>query len=171
MFCNRCGTKITPESLGCANCGRGVCDPAGAVVQSRLARHRQTLGGLWIAIAGLFLIPAIGLMVFAPNTRFVIHDREPWPGLFSLLLYIAGGTLVIFATGGVCVGLGLKQHRPWVRGAATIVGTLALFLPPLGTALGVYTLWVMLADEEEDEYRHSPALPRWAIPTDMHKNS
>jgi hypothetical protein len=166
MFCNRCGTKITPESLACPNCGRRI-----RVVQSRLARHRQTLGGLWIAIAGLFLIAAIGLMVFAPGTRFVIHDREPWPGLFPLLLYIAGGTMVIFATGGVCVGLGLKQHRPWARGATIILGTLALFYPPFGTALGVYTFWVLLADEEENDYRHSPAPPSWAIPTGMHKNS
>jgi len=159
FFCDRCGTKITPESLACPNCGRHIGDPVRAVVQSRLDRHRETLGGLWTAIAGLFLIPAIGLMVFASDTRFVIHDREPWPGLFALLLYIAGGTMVILAAGGVCVGLGLKQHRPWAGSAAIILGTLALFHPPFGTALGVYTFWVLLAHEEEDEYRHSPASP------------
>jgi hypothetical protein len=29
---------------------------------------------------------------------------------------------------------------------------LALFHPPLGTALGVYSLWVLLADEGGNEY-------------------
>ena len=152
MFCNRCGTKITPDSLACPNCHGRIGDPVKGEVKSRLARHSQTLGGLWIAICGLFLIPAIGLIVFAPGTHFVIHDLEPWPGLFPLLLYITGGTMVVLATGGVCIGLGLKQHRSWAPSAAMILGTLALFMPPFGTAMGVYTFWVLLVDEEENEY-------------------
>jgi hypothetical protein len=151
MFCNCCGTKITPDLLACPNCHGRIGDPVESVVQSRLARHSKTLGGLWIAICGLFLIPAIGLIVFAPGTHFVIHDREPSLGLFPLLLYIAGGTMVVLATSGVCVGLGLKQHRSWAFGAAMILGTLALFIPPFGTAMGVYTFWVLLADEGENK--------------------
>jgi hypothetical protein len=30
---------------------------------------------------------------------------------------------------------------------------LALFHPPFGTALGVYSMWVLLGDEGADEYR------------------
>ena len=46
------------------------------------------------------------------------------------------------------------QRSPWARTAAIILGVLALFHPPLGTALGVYSLWVLLADERGDEYRY-----------------
>jgi hypothetical protein len=41
----------------------------------------------------------------------------------------------------------------WARTAAIILGILALFHPPFGTALGVYSLWVLLADESGDEYQ------------------
>jgi hypothetical protein len=54
---------------------------------------------------------------------------------------------------GVCVGLGLMYRASWARTAAIILGILALFHPPFGTALGVYSLWVLLADESGDEYQ------------------
>jgi len=100
------------------------------------------------------MVPAVGLMVFGRGLHFMLHEREPWPGLFQLLLYIGGGSLVILAAGGVCVGMGLMQRRPWARGAAIVLGVLALFHPPFGTALGVYSLWVLLGDERGDEYRY-----------------
>ncbi len=93
MFCDRCGTQMQPDSSACPNCGRRIPDPVRALAGSRLERHLRTLSILWMAIGGLFAIPAVGLMVFGRAARFVIHDREPWPGLFSLLLFVAGSTL------------------------------------------------------------------------------
>lgn len=154
MFCNRCGTELSPASNGCPNCGRRIGDPVRAIAQSRLERHLQTLGFLWMVIGGLFLIPAVFLMVFGGGVHLVIRDQEHMAGLIPLLLYIAGSTMVVLAAGGVCVGLGLTQRRPWARTTALILAALALFHPPFGTALGVYTLWVLLADENGDEYRY-----------------
>ncbi len=50
--------------------------------------------------------------------------------------------------------MGLTQCRPWARIVAIILGVLALFHPPVGTALGVYTLWVLLSDEHGTEYQY-----------------
>jgi hypothetical protein len=35
---------------------------------------------------------------------------------------------------------------------AIVLGILALFHPPFGTALGIYTLWVLLPTESAAEY-------------------
>ena len=154
MFCNRCGTEMQLGVLACPNCGRQIGDPVSAVAQSRLERHLHRLGILWMVIGGLFMIPALGLLIFGRGIHFVLRDQEPFPGIFPVFLYMASGTLVLLAAGGVCVGLGLMQRRPWARLAAIILAILALFHPPFGTALGVYTLWVFLADERGDEYRY-----------------
>jgi|SRR5271167_2224803 len=154
MFCNRCGTETQAGFVVCPNCGRRIGDPVSGVARSRLEQHLHTLGILRMAIGGLLMVPAVGLMVFGRGLHFMLHEREPWPGLFQLLLYIGGGSLVILAAGGVCVGMGLMQRRPWARGAAIVLGVLALFHPPFGTALGVYSLWVLLGDERGDEYRY-----------------
>jgi hypothetical protein len=154
MFCNRCGTEMQASSAACPNCGRRMADALREVAQGgRLERHLPILGVLWMVIGGLFLIPAAGLMVFGGGIRLMLHARGPWPGLFQLLLFVAGGSFTILAAGGVCVGLDLMQRASWARTAAIILGILALFHPPFGTALGVYSLWVLLAAESGDEYQ------------------
>ncbi len=155
MFCPRCGTEMQPSFLACRSCGRQVGDLTAAVAQSRLDRHLHLLGVFWIALGGLFVIPAAILMVLGSSTHFMAHFREPFgPEFGSFLMYAVGGSLLIVAAGGVCVGMGLMQHQPWARGAAIVLGVLTLFHPPLGTALGIYTLWVLLADEHGEEYRY-----------------
>ncbi len=154
MFCNRCGTEIPPNLHACPKCARPIGDLVGPVAQSRLENHLRILAILWMVLGGLFLIPAALLMFFGGSIHFVMHNREPWAGFIPFLLYVIGGTLLILAAGGVCVGLGLMQHRSWARISAIVLGVLALFHPPFGTALGIYTLWVLLADEGGDAYHY-----------------
>ena len=92
MFCNRCGTDTQAGGGVCPRCGRHIGDPVGEVAQSRLERHLHTLGILWMAIGGLFLIPAAGMMVFGRGLHFVLNHGEPWPEFFQLLVYVAGST-------------------------------------------------------------------------------
>jgi hypothetical protein len=152
MFCIRCGAHIPFGFTTCQKCGRRVGDPTRALAQSRLDRHLRLLGILWIVMGGLFLIPALGLMVFGGSLRFVVHDHQTMGGLFPLLLYVIGGSLTILGAGGVCVGLGLMQRADWARVTALVLGVLALLHPPFGTALGIYTLWVLASDEGGQEY-------------------
>jgi hypothetical protein len=45
----------------------------------------------------------------------------------------------------------MKRER-WARTTAIVVGILAIFHPPFGTAMGIYTLWVLLPAEAAAEY-------------------
>lgn len=152
MFCNRCGAEMQPGALACPQCSRRIGDPVSAVAQSRLERHLPILGFLWMALGALIAIPAVAMMFFGRGLHFIVQEQERLPAVFSLLLYIGGATLLIVAAGGLCVGLGLIQRAPWARTAAVILGILSLLHPPFGTALGIYTLWVLLSDEQGNEY-------------------
>lgn len=68
------------------------------------------------------------------------------------LLSIIAAMLFLLAAGQICVGWGLMQRQRWARIAAVILGILSLFHPPVGTALGIYTLWVLLANNAGTEY-------------------
>jgi len=141
--------------LACPKCGRRVGDLTGGLAQARLERHLHILGVMWMALGGLFLIPAVILILVGSSVHFMVHFREPFGEAFGpFLMYAVGGSLLIVATGGVCVGMGLMQHQPWARMAAIVLGVLSLFHAPLGTALGIYTLWVLLADEHGEEYQY-----------------
>ena len=62
-------------------------------------------------------------------------------------LFLAGGVL------GIVTGWGLLERQSWARMLAIVLGCVSLFEMPLGTALGVYTLWVLLPAQSEQEYR------------------
>ena len=59
---------------------------------------------------------------------------------------------VIGAVLAAFVGFSLLQRKPWGRTLAIVVSILALFRFPLGTALGIYTLWVLAPSYSGMEY-------------------
>ena len=59
---------------------------------------------------------------------------------FTALAVIA----MIWGIAHVVVGLPLRRRLAWSRLAALMLGSVDLLLLPYGTALGAYTLWVLL---------------------------
>ena len=162
MFCNACGTEIQPGFNVCPKCGtpvgRAVSSPSTALARSRLQRHLNTLGVLWIVVGVLFLIPATVLLFLSGAvSHFVIHDNPVATLVGPLVLTLIGSSILLVGIGGILVGWGLRDRQPWARITAIILGILALFHPPFGTALGIYTLWVLLSDESGSEYRQLSA--------------
>jgi hypothetical protein len=62
--------------------------------------------------------------------------------------------LFVFAKGALCVaaGIGLLQRASWGRITALVAGFLSLLNIPLGTALGIYTIWALLAGDADKQY-------------------
>lgn len=62
--------------------------------------------------------------------------------------------IVVLGKGLLCLaaGWGLMQKRPWARTIALVAAFISLFSVPVGTALGVYTIWVLMAQGAEQEY-------------------
>jgi hypothetical protein len=77
----------------------------------------------------------------------VAHSIGPF------FMFMAGAMLCILGVGGVCVGWALIDRRPWARIVAIVLGVLSLFHFPVGTALGIYTLWVLLSNDAELQYQ------------------
>jgi len=53
---------------------------------------------------------------------------------------------------GFIAGWGLMQREPWARVIALVLGFISLFNIPFGTAVGIYTLWVLLPAQSQEEY-------------------
>ncbi len=71
--------------------------------------------------------------------------------------------LLVLAAPAIIGGWGLLNFRPWSRPLMIVLSILHLIHVPLGTALGVYGLWVLFSDEgrrvlETGGY-YTPAVP------------
>jgi hypothetical protein len=111
-----------------------------------MEQHVKILGWASIIYSGLLLLLAIGLFVVISGAGVISGDRQ------AMLVTGAVGTfiavvLIILALPGVITGFGLLKFRPWARIVGIVLSALHLFAFPLGTALGVYGLWVLLNAE------------------------
>lgn len=90
------------------------------------------------------------------NTLFAhmrdFADAEAPPTFLRPLLSVIAIMLLAEAAVGFLAGWGLLQREKWARVIALVLGFVSLFNVPFGTALGVYTMWVLLPSESEREY-------------------
>jgi hypothetical protein len=151
MFCDRCGTELQPGQNFCPNCGKAIGTPLAPPARSRIGGHVRLLGILWLAISGIRLIPGLVLItLFQPDIQLLPPDV---PGFVPVLIHSLGLLFLAGAVLGIITGWGLLQRQSWARMLAIVFGCFSLLDIPFGTALGIYTLWVLLPAKSEEEYR------------------
>lgn len=110
-----------------------------------LTGHRKALGLFYVFVHALTLLGAAGLgvvtwMMAHLSTGRVAHP----PAGYSLAVYgMVAFTVVVLwvAVAGLSLGLGLLRGSAVSRGTATVLAILALAHFPVGTVLGIYSLW------------------------------
>jgi len=108
--------------------------------------HVKVLGWLHIVLGMLGLLAA-GLVVFFVAGGGLISGDETAIRITMIVAAVIGGLLVLLSLPGIITGIGLLGFRPWARVLAIVLGVLNLPGFPLGTIVGVYTLYVLLDDE------------------------
>jgi hypothetical protein len=151
MYCVRCGAALKPGQSFCGGCGTQIGGVPLMPVQSRLAGHMRLLAIFWFAISAFRLIAGISLLtMFGPDGGFLPADV---PGFVNGILQIVGYALVGGAAIGLVAGWGLLDRQPWARTLAIVLGCFSLFDIPFGSVVGIYTLWVLLPAQSEEEFR------------------
>lgn len=157
MYCDGCGTAVQPGQTFCSKCGKQILGPVVATQMraGRVQEHVRLLGILWLAFSAFNTIGAAILYVIA-NTlfargEFVAPDSHT-AFLRPLLSVVA---IILLAKGalGFIAGWGLLQHDRWARIITLVLAFVSMFTNiPFGTALGIYTMWVLLPARSEQEY-------------------
>lgn len=159
MFCDRCGAPAQPDQRFCGRCGKEFAgQPVSFPRRSRVAEHIRLLGILWLALSALNAVGGVVLFVLA-NTLFAhLHEMPNVPpdvpaGFLHSLFGTLGVIILVKAAAGFLAGWGLLQREPWARVLTIILAFFALFNIPFGTALGIYSLWVLLPAQSDAEYQ------------------
>jgi len=158
MFCDACGASLQSDQRFCSRCGKPVAGQMlGYPPQSRVQEHIRFLGILWLALSAFNAVGGVVVFILA-NTLFVHLPEMGAPRasvswLHPFLSFI-GVLILVKAAAGFAAGWGLLHREPWARMLSIILGFLALLNIPFGTALGVYTLWVLLPSTSDAEYEN-----------------
>lgn len=171
MFCDRCGNQLAYGAQFCASCGKavapGLVPPVRSIAvpppQGRVRRHIHRLATLWVVNGVLRLIGVTWFILFG-NMFFPGWRGRMWPGAWPLGpgwgfdsflpggLFSLGIFLGFFGVLHLVLAWGLFERQPWARVLGLVLGILALLRFPFGTALGIYTLWVLAPEESAREY-------------------
>jgi len=171
MFCDRCGTALASGAQFCTSCGKavppGALSPAIPAVASnreaRVRKHIHLLATLWL-VNGVLRLMGVAWLMFLGGTFFPwLRGRigpDSWPlgpgwGLDSFLpggFFSLGIFLGFFGLLHLALAWGLFERQSWARILGLVLGILALLRFPFGTALGIYTLWVLAPEQSAREY-------------------
>ena len=154
MFCDGCGTAVQPGQGFCSHCGKQVLGPVMAMQlhPGRVQTHVHLLAIFWFALSAFNAIIGVVLYILA-NTLLAPGGAAAAPAFLRPLLSVVAIIVLGGSALGFSAGWGLMHREPWARVLTLVLAFLVLFINiPVGTAVGVYTLWVLLPSESEQEY-------------------
>jgi hypothetical protein len=172
QFCANCGRAIV-GGAGAPAVGQNVRQTSGSTGtygvptdargDGRVERHVRSLAVLWalngvLRLMGVAWMTIFGSMFFPFMRGWGRGMLWPFGGRWGLDIPFLGGLfslgvfLGLFGVLHLTLAWGLFERQPWARTLGLVIGFLALLRFPLGTALGIYTLWVLLPEESGREY-------------------
>lgn len=111
-----------------------------------MRQHVPILGWCFIVYHAIVAVVGIVIGAIVSGAGAISGEREA--------IFVTGAVgigiacfLIVISLPGILAGIGLLKFRPWARILAIILGAMHLLSFPLGTALGVYALVVLLNDE------------------------
>ncbi len=174
MYCSGCGQILAPGQPLCPHCGRPAAAPVPSVpgLQFQLEGYSskiKALGIFWFIYAGFSLLFGILGLAFANaffSGRLGSWGRGPWahgpwmqsPGgpplwLGPTLLHFAWIWLIARSGLAIAATWGLLERAPWGRIVAVVAAIFALLKFPFGTALGIWTLILLLGYRNTTLYK------------------
>jgi hypothetical protein len=112
------------------------------------------------ALGGLVLLVIFGGVY---GIAGVAIGHNPGAQIALPIIVIIGSVIALFllilSVPSIIAGIGLLYFKPWARILALVISVLHLFNIPIGTALGIYGLWVLLSQESQHCFSSDRAAP------------
>ena len=120
--------------------------------KSRMEQHVDLVGALNIGLGALILMIAVIIFIVVAGGGLIagLASGEMLPTTITLVVASAiAALLIVLSVPGIVGGVGLLKRKPWARILVLVMSFLNLLDFPLGTALGIYSIWVLMNDEAQ----------------------
>jgi len=111
-----------------------------------MEQHVTVVGALTIGLSVFGIL--IGLFIFTilAGIGYMVEDEDA-----SVILVAVGSFLGIFllilSIPGIIGGIGLFKRKEWARVLVLVLSVLQLINIPIGTGIGIYSIWVLVQKE------------------------
>ena len=112
-----------------------------------MKKHVTIVGALQIGFSTLWLIAAIVLFIVFNFARGFVNNDEVATKVLAFLGIALPVLIGVISVIGLIGGIALLSYRGWARILVIIVSALGCLNIPIGTLVGVYTIWVLMQDD------------------------
>ncbi|MCZ8072040.1 MAG: hypothetical protein ACK5UP_02680 [Bacteroidota bacterium] len=116
--------------------------------------HKRVVGILYIVTGVLqFIVMLLVSVLISSLIPFIADNAEEnarwvFDWLVPFINIIAAIVIIFFSIPSVVGGAALLQGKSWALMLLLILGCFKLFSFPIGTAIGIYTIWVYAEDKK-----------------------
>ncbi|HEV7857795.1 MAG TPA: hypothetical protein VGO91_04030 [Pyrinomonadaceae bacterium] len=118
--------------------------------------HNKLLGIFFLVMGGMQLMSMLSCLLIMPmflsQTSPLRRDANFPVAFFTGIMVGVMVFSLLIGTLYLIAGFGLIKHKPWGRMAGIIAAIPSLLGIPIGTALGIYTLWFMTSEKGKNFY-------------------
>ena len=113
-----------------------------------MKQHVTVVGALHIGFGALGMLIALIVFLAVVGGGLLSGDED------AIAITSVVGTVIAFffallSIPGIIGGIGMLKYQPWARILVMILAVFNLVNIPIGTAVGVYTIWVLMQEETE----------------------
>jgi hypothetical protein len=112
-----------------------------------MGKHVTFVAALQIGFGVLGLISAVIVYFVFAFIMQNVNDVEIATVLFNALQLFIPLLISVGSVLGIIGGVGLLRYKPWSRILVLVLSALDCLSVPIGTARGVYSIWVLLQDD------------------------
>lgn len=117
--------------------------------------HVKAVGIINIAFSILFLLAAILIFTVLNIVAKIPEVDEEAVRILQIVAVAVPWFLIVVALPGIIGGIGLLKYQGWARILILILSFLDLLNFPIGTATGIYSIWVLFDKRTEKLFAKS----------------
>lgn len=122
-----------------------------------MEKHVNVVAALQIGFSILGVILAGILFAILQYVGDIVDDHEA-ELVLTIVANVIMVTFAVLALPGIIAGIGLFKKKEWARILTLILSVLDLINFPIGTAVGIYSIWALSQTETVELFKKSEEL-------------
>ena len=114
--------------------------------ENKMQKHVTVVAALQVGFSLFGIIAAFIVFIVLREVTHFAEDQEAMYVLWAVGTYVPL-FLILLSIPGLIGGIGLFKYKSWARILVLIVSALDLLSIPVGTIIGVYSIWVLVQDD------------------------
>jgi hypothetical protein len=115
--------------------------------ESTMKKHVTLVAALQIGFSTMGILGAMVVFFVFSFAGSFVSDVDVAGEVMSFLGTFLPAMLLLLSLAGLIGGIGLLRFQRWARVLVMVMAAIGCFVFPIGTVIGISSLWVLMQDE------------------------